>query len=127
VDCCARNATAKPLVLPEIVTLPGEIDMVNAESVRDELHTAVGPGIAVVIADMTGTVFADSFAVRCLLLASKHAAQADAELRVVVASAAVLRVLQITGADQVLMLYPTLQAALTNPGPAKVHEAPGDL
>jgi anti-sigma B factor antagonist len=125
VDCYARNATAEPLVLPEIVTLPGEIDITNAESTGDALRAAFGPGVAVVIADMAGTGFADLSAVRCLLLASKQAAQADAELRLVIGSAAVLRVLQITGADQVLTIYPTLQAALTTPGLAEADEAPG--
>lgn len=125
VDNIARKATAERLVLPEIVTLPGEIDITNAESTGDELHAAFGPGVAVVIADMTGTGFADSSGVRCLVLASKHAAQANAELRLVIGSAAVLRVLQISGADQVLKIYPTLQAALSNPGLAGAQQAPG--
>jgi len=126
VDNNARNATAKPLVLPEIVTLPGEIDVTNAHSVGDELLAACGPGVAVVIADMTGTAFLDSSGVRSLLLASEHAAQANAELRLVTESAAVLRVLAITGVDRLLKIYPNLQAALTNPGLAGAQEAPGD-
>jgi anti-anti-sigma regulatory factor len=73
VDDNARNATAKPLVVPEIVTLPAEIDVTNAQSIGDELHAAFGPGVAVVIADMTGTAFLDSSGIRYLLLASEHA------------------------------------------------------
>jgi anti-sigma B factor antagonist len=126
VDNSARNATAKPLVVPEIVTLPGEIDVTNAHSVGDELQAAFGPGVAVVIADMSGTAFLDSSGVRYLLLASKHAAQANAELRLVTESAAVLRVLRVTGVDRLLKIYPDLQAALTNPGLAGAQEAPGD-
>jgi anti-sigma B factor antagonist len=110
VDNSARNATAKPLVLPEIVTLPGEIDVTNAQSVGDELQAAFGPGVAVVIADMTGTAFLDSSGIRYLLLASEHAAQANAELRLVTGSAAVLRVLRVTGVDGRLKIYPDLQA-----------------
>jgi anti-sigma B factor antagonist len=126
VDNNARNATAKPLVVPEIVTLPGEIDVTNAHSVGDELQAAFGPGVAVVIADMSGTAFLDSSGVRYLLLASEHAAQANAELRLVTESAAVLRVLAITGVDRLLKIYPNLQAALTNPGRAGAQQAPGD-
>jgi anti-anti-sigma factor len=116
VDNSARNATAKPLVLPEIVTLPGEMDVTNAQSIGDELHAACRPGVAIVIADMTGTAFLDSSGVRYLLLASEHAAQANAELRLVIESAAVLRVLQIMGVERLLKIYPNLQAALTSPG-----------
>jgi anti-sigma B factor antagonist len=124
VDNSARNITAKPLVLPEIVTLPDEIDVTNAQSIGDELHAAFGPGVAIVIADMTQTAFLDSSGVRYLLLASEHAANANAELRLVTESAAVLRVLQITGVDRLLKTYPTLQAALTNPALAEAQEAP---
>jgi len=126
VDNSARNATAKPLVLPEIVTLPGEIDVTNAHSVGDELQAAFGPGVAVVIADMSQTAFLDSSGIRYLLLASEHAAQANAELRLVTESVAVLRVLRVTGVDGRLKVYPDLQAALTNPGLAGAQEAPGD-
>jgi anti-sigma B factor antagonist len=126
VDNNARNATAKPLVLPEIVTLPGEIDVTNAQSIGDELQAAFGPGVAVVIADMSGTAFLDSSGIRNLLLASEHAAQANAELRLVTESAAVLRVLRVTGVDGLLRIYPNLQAALTNPGLVGSQEAPGD-
>ena len=124
-DNNVRNATAKPLVLPEIVTLPGEIDVTNAQSVGDGLQAAFGPGVAVVIADMSGTAFLDSSGIRYLLLASEHAAQANAELRLVTESAAVLRVLRVTGVDGRLKIYPNLQAALTNPGPAEAQQAPG--
>jgi anti-anti-sigma regulatory factor len=43
-DNSALNATAKPLVLPEIVTLPGEIDVTNAPRIGDELQAACRPG-----------------------------------------------------------------------------------
>ena len=123
-DDNARNTTAKPFVVPEIITLPDEIDVTNAQSVGDELQAAFGSGAAVVIADMSGTTYLDSSGVRYLLLAHEHAAQAGAQLRLVTESAAVLRILQITGVDRLLKIYPNLQAALTNPGPAGAQEAP---
>lgn len=123
-DDNARNTTAKPLVVPEIVTLPAEIDVTNAQSIGDELHAAFGPGVAVVIADMSRTAFLDSSGIRHLLLAHEHAAQANAQLRLVIDSDAVLRILRLTGVDRLLKIYPNLQAALTNPGPAGAQEAP---
>lgn len=124
-DNHARSAAAKALILPEIVIAPGKIDITNAQSVGDELHAALGLGVAVVIADMTRTTFLDSAGVRSLLLANKHAAQAHAELRLIITSAAVLHVLQITGADRLLTIYPHLLAALADPL-TEAQEAPGD-
>jgi anti-sigma B factor antagonist len=113
VDSTTSPPAVKPLVVPEIVTLPDEIDISNAHRVSDEVRAALRPGVAVAIADMTGTVFCDSTGVRHLLLAAEHAAAAGAELRLAIESAAVLRVLQVTGVDQLLMIYPGMQAALT--------------
>jgi anti-sigma B factor antagonist len=122
-DVNARCGTARPFIVPEIVALPDEIDVTNAQSVADTLRAAFGPGVAVVIADMTRTVFCDSSAVRCLLLASKRAAEANAELRLVIEAAAVLRVLRIVGIDRLLNIYPSLEAALTNAPQAQAQEA----
>ncbi|MGH3193485.1 MAG: STAS domain-containing protein [Streptosporangiaceae bacterium] len=108
----ARSGVVKPLVVPEIVTLPDEIDITNAEHVGEELRAAVSPG-TVVIADMSQTVFCDSSAVRALLRASEHATACRAELRLVLPSATVLRALQILGFDRLLQIYPSLGMALT--------------
>lgn len=111
-DMKARNATVRQLVLPEIVHLPEEIDIANAEMVGEELIATIGRG-AVVVADMTATVFCDSQCIRHLLVANDQAKEAGAELRLVIQSEAVLRVLRITGVDRLLNIYPSLDAALT--------------
>jgi anti-sigma B factor antagonist len=110
----ADQGTVLPLVIPEIVTLPAEIDISNAESVGRQLCAAVRPGIAVVIADMSQTRYCDSSAVRSLMLAHDAAVRNDAELRLVIPSAAVLRMLSVLGFDRILHLYPSLGAALTS-------------
>lgn len=71
------------------------------------------PGVATVIADMTATTFCDTSCIRMLVLAHKGAAAHHAELRVVIPSANVLRVLAITKVDTALRIYPSLQDALT--------------
>ena len=124
-DNDARSATMRPIVLPEIVTAPAEIDSTNAQSFGDELHAAFGPGVAVVVADMIRTISLDSSGARCLLLAGQHAAHANAEMRLVTKSAAVLRVLRTTGADRLLTIYPQLLAALSDPL-AEAPKASGD-
>jgi anti-sigma B factor antagonist len=113
-DVNARSETASPLVVPEIVTLPDEIDITNAQSVGDELRAAFGQGVLAVIADMTRTQFCDSSGIRYLLLANDRAAEMNAEFRLVVQAPAVLRAFRLLGIDRLLAVYPSLQAALSN-------------
>jgi anti-anti-sigma factor len=100
------------LTRPAVIALPAEIDMANAHRVGVEFETAFASGAAVVVADMTATTFCDSMGIRALMLAHQRAAANGGELRVVVPSAAIVRVLAITGVDKVLRIYPNLDAAL---------------
>ena len=103
---------ARARVSPAMVTLPAEIDVTNADGVGADLQAAFAPGVTAVIADMTATTFCDSRGVRALVLAHQHAAASGAELRLVVASASVLRVLALLGLDGWLAIYPSLQEAM---------------
>jgi anti-sigma B factor antagonist len=109
----APRSTVSPLVLPEIVVFPAEVDVSNAALFGVELLAALRPGGAIVIADMTLTAFCDSSGIRHLLIANHRAKKSVAQLRVVVTADAVRRVLHVTGVDQVLDIYPSLQEALT--------------
>jgi anti-sigma B factor antagonist len=103
---------------PVVVSLPAEIDMTNAESTVDQLRSAFTPGVTVVIADMSSTVFCDSAGLRHLLLADDWAAAHHAQLWLVVVPGEVLRVLELMGLDRQLSLYPSLAAALAGHPPA---------
>ncbi len=97
-----------------IVPMPAEIDLANAGRVGEQLQTAVGPGVTVVVADLTSTEFCDSAGIRTLLSARDTIAAQCAQLRLAVArDGAVRRALQAVGLQQVLPLYPTVEAALT--------------
>lgn len=107
-----RDTDVRPLVLPEFVRLPAEIDLVTSPGVGQALVAALRPRVAVVIADMSATTYCDSTGIRFLIIANNHAACIGAELRVVVCSLAVWRALQVLGADQMLHLYPDMASAL---------------
>ena len=109
----APRSTVSPLVLPEIVVFPPEVDVSNAALFGVELLAALRPGVAIVIADMTRTAFCDSSGIRHLVIVNHRAKKSRAQLRVVVTADAVRRVLQVTGVDQMLDIYPSLQEALT--------------
>jgi anti-sigma B factor antagonist len=97
---------------PVIVRLPTEIDMANTESVAEQLCSAFTPGVAIVVADMTSTVFCDSSGMSALVMAHPCAQAHDAQLRLAVTSGQVRRVLSVTGLDRVLSIYPSRAAAL---------------
>jgi len=107
---------ADPQQVPAVVVaLPAEIDMANADRAGQQLGSAIAPGVRTVIADMVGTRFCDSSGISMLVRAHGQAAANGTELRLVVASPAVLRTLTLVGLDQLLAIYPSLSQALAAP------------
>lgn len=94
-----------------VVVLPAELDLQTCDRARAELRAAARPGAAV-IGDMTRTTFCDSTGVTALISASREIAESGSELRLAVTGPAVLRVLNVTGADQVLHVFASLDAAM---------------
>ena len=113
-----------------MITLPEEIDISNSEQVREELLSLLNRGPAVLIVDMAETTFCDSAGVNALVRAHKRATANGAEIRLVVASLGVGRVLAITGVDRLIPVYPSMTASLAEPGepaePAETHRDPDD-
>jgi anti-sigma B factor antagonist len=91
-----------------VITMPAEIDATNADEIRQALLAAVSD-LAVVIIDMSATTFCDSAGVHAIMAARRQAEETGTDLRLV--ATAVLRILTLVGADQLIALYPTLQAA----------------
>ena len=105
-------ASPPPLPLAAVVTLPTEIDISNDGLVEDELTSALGDRLAVLVADGTRTTFCACAGMSALIRTHHQAEAAGTQLRVV-ASPAVRRILELTGAGQVLDTYPSLADALT--------------
>jgi anti-anti-sigma factor len=104
--------TPGPGIRQVVITLPDEIDMSNADQVHDALVRALDDGTAVLIADAARTMFCDSATVTTLLRAHNRAAATGAQLRIA-ASPEMRRVLELTGADSMLHVYPAVADALT--------------
>ncbi len=103
----------QPPLRPTVVTLPSEIDVRNDGQVQATLARALADGTAVLVADATGTTFCGCSGAHALVRAHHQAAATGAQLRVA-ASPAVLRMLELTGADDVLDTYPSLDTALAD-------------
>lgn len=111
----SHELRAKPLVIPEIVSFPVEVDLSNSDALRAALSAAIRPGVAVVVADLSRTKFCDGAGIRCLLAAHDQAIGCGVELRAVIRSSAVWRLLVLLGGDEKLHVYPDMKAGLTGP------------
>jgi anti-sigma B factor antagonist len=98
-----------------MVPMPAEIDIGNADRVRDLLLSVLDEGPAMLVVDMSATSFCDSGGVKALVGVYQRALADQAALRIVIAAPVVQRVLAITGVDRLLDIYPTVAAALTAP------------
>jgi anti-sigma B factor antagonist len=107
-----------------VVTLPAEVDISTSDLLRGVLLAAIDGGPAVLIVDMSATVFCDSAGLSALIVAHRQAGTAGTRLRLVATEPAVLRILSITGVDRLISLYPTLAAARagSEPAPERVPE-----
>ena len=96
-----------------VITMPAEIDAATADEARRALLAAVSSGAAILVIDMSGTTFCDSAGLKAIIAAHTQATKGGTQLRLV--ATAVLRIITIVGIDQLIPVYPTLEAALTEP------------
>jgi len=97
-----------------VVTAAGEIDLTNAEGLRDALLEALNAGALGLVVDLTATTFLDSAGVTALVRASRRAAATEATLRLAVTAPAVLRVLNLVGIDRMLEVHPSVADAVAS-------------
>ena len=101
-----------PAASCQTVPMPAEMDIGNADDLRQRLVSAVDRGFAVVIADLTDTLFCDCAAVTALLIAGQYAATVGAEVRIVARARPVLRTFELTELAGLLAVYPDVEAAI---------------
>jgi anti-anti-sigma factor len=94
-----------------VVSVGEELDLATADGLWQELKDLFEPG-SVVVLDGTGLVFMDSTGLRVLIRAAQQAQQAGAVFRVVAPHPAVQRVLELSGAGELLGASSSRQAAL---------------
>ena len=95
-----------------VVILPAEIDITNADQVREDLLSVLNQGAGMLIADLSKTTFCDSAGVAALARSFRRAEASQSEMRLVVGTLAVQRILTLTGIDRLLDIYPSVAASL---------------
>ncbi|MFG2693022.1 STAS domain-containing protein [Kitasatospora sp. NPDC048407] len=126
----ARTAIGAPLTVTlrrppgALVVRPeGELDHDSVGPLREALERAVADPPARLVVDCGGLDFCDSTGLNLLLRANAALQQAGVPLLVAAPGRVMLQILEITGADEVLAVRPTVEDALTD-GPAGNAAAP---
>lgn len=94
-----------------VVPLPAEFDICIADQVGACVSSALDCGASVLVADASRTTFCDCAGVRALIETHLQALESGVQLRIA-ASPEVRRILQLTGADEVLDTYGSVADAL---------------
>ncbi|HEY5316432.1 MAG TPA: STAS domain-containing protein [Solirubrobacteraceae bacterium] len=81
------------------IEFEGELDIATTSGAEAELRRVEQSGARVIVLDLRGLTFMDSTGLRLLVSADARAREADRRLAIVRGSAAVQRVLELTGLD----------------------------
>jgi anti-sigma B factor antagonist len=109
-----------------VLVAPEEIDITSADGLRTALADAAARGQNTFVVDMSLTRFCDSSGLHALVAAHRRAEAEGGEMLLVIPDAAVLRVLAITGMDQVIPSFASLDEALAQAPAAPGHAGAAD-
>jgi anti-sigma B factor antagonist len=95
-----------------VVSVLGEIDLFTGPRFADALFGALNAGATKLVVDLTECGFMDSTGVRILLLVNEELDHAHRPVAVVTDNENVRQVIELTGIDTVVGLYPSRSTAL---------------
>jgi len=87
-----------------VVRIAGELDMADADQVGDVLTEAVDSGKPTVIVELSDLKFADSSAIKAILIGAQAADERGVTYELVNPRGLVKRLLEVTGLDQALLV-----------------------
>jgi anti-sigma B factor antagonist len=97
----------------QIIRARGDLDLYAAPELKRRLGDAIDGGKTRIVVDLTDAVFMDSTALGVLLGALRRLRVRDGSLAVASNQPSILRILAVTGMDQVLELHATADDALS--------------
>jgi anti-anti-sigma factor len=98
-----------------IAALSGELDIASAPALREQLLGLLTPAASRLIIDLSAVSYADASGLTVLVGTARRAGLLGGYLRPAAPSPEVARVLSLTGLDQHLDIFPTVDAAITSP------------
>jgi anti-sigma B factor antagonist len=99
-----------------IAMIPAEVDISNADELREALLRVLNGNVRTLIIDMSATTFCDVAGVRVLERVHRRAQAYGTQLRLVVGVPGVRRILMLNGLHRILAVYPSLLAAFPRDG-----------
>jgi anti-anti-sigma factor len=94
-----------------VITLSGEVDITTAVELSELIGGQLTDETRQLTIDVTGLDFADTAAIRVLLVAARSLRQRGGDLVLLHPQRALARVLEILGADEVLAIREAIEAA----------------
>jgi anti-sigma B factor antagonist len=95
-----------------VVTVAGELDVITAPTLGDEINRVAEEGALEIVVDLLKVPFVDSIGLGTLVEASKRSQSRGGVFRVVCDDRRIARIIEITGLDRVLRVHATLRSAL---------------
>lgn len=100
------TTTVRDTATGPVLTVAGELDFATADDLRDVVTgLALAPGQRLVL-DLGRLDFCDSSGITAFIVARNHATAARADIALVAVPGSVLRILRVTGLDQVFAVVP---------------------
>ena len=99
-----------------IAALSGELDIACAPALREKLLGSLRPAASRLVIDLSRVSYADANGLAVLVGTGRRAGLLGGFSRLAAPTAEVDTVLRITGLHRQLDIFPTVQAAITNPG-----------
>jgi len=95
-----------------VLTVAGELDVVGAPELRQQVMRTVADGHRHLVLDLRGVDYVDSFGLGVLVGALKRVRLLDGDLRLVVGEPRVRRVLELCDLDRVFTLHADVEGAV---------------
>jgi anti-sigma B factor antagonist len=95
------------------LSVSGEVDLANASELRAHLKAVVEAEEDLVV-DMSGLRYLDSSGIKVLLEAHQQITQIKRRIVLAAPAVPVQKVLNITGIDQIIPMFPSVEEALYN-------------
>jgi anti-sigma B factor antagonist len=94
-----------------VIAVSGDLDVLTAPQLRDQLIEAVEGGRRRLLVDLTGCTFVDSSGLSALVSGLKRLRSLQGDLELVCPPGNVRRLVELVALDQVFELYDSLEAA----------------
>ena len=95
-----------------VLTVKGEVDLNTAPKLKERVNALIAQGHANLVVDLEGVEFMDSTGLSVLVSGLMRTSEAGGGMAVVCTRAQVLRLLALTGLDQVLKVHGSIAEAV---------------